>query len=74
MDADLFKQLPNKLATFSPVIIQSLVRPFARYQHTTTRNAQMLRFVSFALAPAGCGGVPCATGLDAVEKPHGTLW
>ena len=69
LDASLSKELPNEFAAFSAVIIEGLVRPFPGDQHAAPSNTQMFHLVGFALALAGCHGVPGALGLDAIEKP-----
>jgi hypothetical protein len=39
LDTGLLEQLPNKFATFGPVIIQTFVGPLARDQHAPPGDA-----------------------------------
>jgi hypothetical protein len=44
VDACGFEKLPNKFATFGPVIIQGLVGPLARAQHAAPGNPQVFKW------------------------------
>ena len=70
LNAGGLEELPNERATFGPVVIQGLVRPFAGYQDAPPGDAEVFGFVGLALALPGCHGVSGAVGLDAIEQPH----
>jgi hypothetical protein len=57
LNASGVEEFPNEFATFSAVVIQCLVEPFAGDQHTAPGDAQVFGLMRLALATSWRDGV-----------------